>query len=125
MPGTTTPEPQPVEQVSEAALPSPSSTLIWVVQGLPEGQVALTACATWPSRAAASTRRTAPPRYSARSNAGVRCALAERSAAATRATLAGARTPVSGGPAASTASAWAISAPPDDGGGFVTNVRSR
>ena len=33
VPGTTTPEPQPVEHVSEAALPSPSSTLIWVVPG--------------------------------------------------------------------------------------------
>ena len=62
VPGTTTPEPQPVEQVSEAALPSASSTLIWVVQGDRDGQLALAACATWPFPAAASTRRTAPPR---------------------------------------------------------------
>ena len=85
VPGTTTPEPQPVEQVSEAAFPSASSTLMWVVQGDCEGQLALAACATWPFSAAASTLRTAPPRYSARSNAGVRCAFAERSAAAIRA----------------------------------------
>ena len=62
VPGTTTPEPQPVEQVSEAAFPSASSTLIWVVQGDCEGQLTLAACATWPPAAAASTRRTAPPR---------------------------------------------------------------
>ena len=62
VPGTTTPEPQPVEQVSDAALPAASSTLICVVQGDWDGQLALAACATWPFPAASSTRRTAPPR---------------------------------------------------------------
>ena len=62
VPGTTTPEPQPVEQVSEAAFPSASSTLMWVVQGDRDGQLALAASATWRFSAAASTRRTAPPR---------------------------------------------------------------
>ena len=57
VPGTTTPEPQPVEQVSEAAFPSASSTLIWVVQGDCEGQLTLAACATWPFRG----RRQHPP----------------------------------------------------------------
>ena len=37
----------------------------------------------------------------------------------------GASTPLGGGPAASTPSACAIRTPPDEGGGFVTNVRSR
>ena len=42
-----------------------------------------------------------------------------------RATDSGVSTPLGGGPAASTASAWAISTPPEEGGGLVTNVRSR
>ena len=35
VPGTMTPEPQPVEEESDAALPSTSTTLTWVVRAAP------------------------------------------------------------------------------------------
>jgi hypothetical protein len=35
VPGTITPEPAPVEAVSEAALPRASTTAMWVVPGAP------------------------------------------------------------------------------------------
>ena len=88
--------------------------------------MALAAGATWPL---AGRREHPPHRPAAVERAlergrALRVRRAQR--AATRATVAGAeRARVSGGPPASTASAWAISAPPEDGGGFVTNTRSR
>ena len=68
VPGTRNPEPQPVEAESDAALPSPSTTLMCVVEGTPIGsatgarsrvRVASTASAT---RWSARTRPAAPPR---------------------------------------------------------------
>ena len=41
VPGTTTPEPHPVDAESDAAFPSPSTTLMWVVDGSPAGSVTL------------------------------------------------------------------------------------
>ena len=85
VPGTTTPEPQPVEQVSEAALPCGVEHADLGRPGRLRGQLALAACATWPLR-----RPRAPAARPRRGRARARtrpcaAAFAERSAAATRA----------------------------------------
>src|SRR5205823_1233082 len=100
VPGTTTPEPSPFEQVTAHAQPSASSTETCVVD---------------PSRLAAAQAAPVSPDK----NSGVR----SRSAATIAATSAG----TSGGPGirSSSASARPTSTPPALGGGFVQTVTSR
>ena len=75
-----------------------------------------------PPRAPAAPPRRGRARARTRACAARSPSAARRDAGHRRGRRAGSR---SGGPPASTASAWAISVPPEDGGGFVTNTRSR
>ena len=96
VPGTKTPEPQPVEEESEAALPRPSRTLTCVVDGRPRGSLAAerpsrasmrpTASAT---RSSESSLRARPPRWSAATNAPSRAAAASRAISASVESAAG------------------------------------
>ena len=69
VPGTKKPEPQPVEAESDAALPSPSTTLMCVVEGIPLVSWTGTRAFSRAARAASATRsfarmrRVAPPRW--------------------------------------------------------------
>ena len=79
------PEPQPVEHVIEAAPPTASITLMWVVPRAVGGSASRARPASRPTRRSAPRRaraRRAPPRYSARSKPAPRCACAERRACA-------------------------------------------
>ena len=106
-PGTSTPEPEPFEQVTLAHIPSPSSTEMWVVE---------------PSRSAVQSARRAgsPPALAVRASAKPRRGRRSR--------------PPSPRPAApgrclpnrsNTPRLWAIRVPPDEGGGLVSTSAPR